>query len=81
MDDHPQYRMWKDRLDNEQALENARSARRAVREQARAEWQATWLSYKARRTLATLALPLPRWWNLVGWVRWLLRLHAAGRPG
>jgi hypothetical protein len=81
VDEHPQYRMWKDRLDAERQADAIRWARSAARELSRAEWQAAWASYKARIAAATVALPLPRWWNLLGWVRWLLRLHAPGRAG
>jgi len=81
VDEHPQYRMWKDRLDADRQAEAIRLARRAARELSRAEWQAAWASYKARVAAATVALPLPRWWNVFGWVRWLLRLHAPGGSG
>ena len=81
MDEHPQYRMWKDLLDGEQQADAIRRVRSAARELSRAEWQAAWASYKARVAAATVALPFPRWWNLFGWVRWLFRLHAPGRPG
>lgn len=81
MDEHPHYRMWKDRLDVEQETDAIRRARSVARELSRAEWHAAWASYKARIAAATVALPLPRWWNVVGWVRWLFRLHAPGRSG
>ena len=81
MDEHPQYRMWKDRFDAERQADAIRLARFAARELSRAEWQAAWASYKARLAAASVALPLPRWWNLFGWMRWLFRLHAPGRSG
>ena len=81
VEEHPQYRMWKDRLDAEREVKATQLARRATRELSRAEWHAAWVSYKARIAAATVALPLPRWWNVFGWFRWLLRLHAPGRPG
>ena len=80
MDEHPRYRMWKDRLDDERQAEAIRLARTKARELSRAEWQAAWLSYKTR-IAGNKSLPLPAWWNLFGWVRWLLRLHAPGRHG
>lgn len=80
MTDHPLYRMWRDRLDAEVARDNAQAARKAVREAERAEWYEAWRAYKARLTELRLPSPRPRWWNLWGWLRWLLRLHAPGRP-
>lgn len=81
MDQTPLYLMWKDRLESEHALERARAERRAARELTRADWHVAWLSYKARRGDTGVPIPLPRWWNIVGWVRWLMKLHAPGRPG
>jgi hypothetical protein len=81
VDEHPQYRMWKDRLESEEALEHSRAARRALRDAARVSWQQAWVSYKARRGILGRSVPRPRWWDIVGWVRWLLRLHAPGRAG
>ncbi len=80
MNDHPQFRMWKDRLDAEMARQEEWSARRASRERARAGWYEAWRAYKARATELYEPIPKPRWWNLPGWARWLLRLHAPGRP-
>jgi hypothetical protein len=57
MDEDPQYRMWKDRLDNELALEEARAARRATRELAQTSWHEAWAGYKARRNLASCTGP------------------------
>ena len=50
MNDHPQFRMWKDRLDAEMARQEEWSARRASRERARAGWYEAWRAYKARAT-------------------------------
>jgi hypothetical protein len=80
MTDHPLYRMWKEQLDRELAREAARAVRIAAREQERASWYQAWESYKARLSDTGRRQPLPRWWNLIGWARWLLRLHAPGRP-
>ena len=80
MDEHPLFRMWKDQLDADVERENARATRRAEREAERAGWYAAWQGYKARASVAVIQSPLPRWWNVPGWVLWLLRLHAAGRP-
>lgn len=80
MDQHPQYKMWHDRWESEQSVERARVDQRARRELERASWYEAWHSYKARRGYLGVHYPLPRWWNLIGWVRWLLRLHAPGRP-
>ena len=80
MDEHPLFRMWKDRLEEEEARLQLRAARMAEREAERAGWYAAWHSYKARLNVAPVRRSLPRWWNLPGWVMWLLRLHAAGRP-
>jgi len=81
VDQHPQYQMWKDRLEIEQAVERALLERRAARELARADWYAAWASYKDRHDQMLAHVPLPRWWNIPGWVRWLMKLHAPGRPG
>ena len=81
VDEHPQYRMWKDRLETEREIQAIQLARRAARELSRSKWQATWVRYKAQIAAASVALPLPRWWNVFGWFRWLLRLHAPGRSG
>jgi hypothetical protein len=78
--DHPQYRMWKDRLDNEAAQDRVRMARRAAREAELAGWYEAWHRYKARLTEAREPLPRPGRWDLWGWVRWLMHLHAPGRP-
>jgi hypothetical protein len=79
VDEHPLYRMWKVRLDQEVEREQARVARRAEREAARATWYAAWQSYKERST-EVVRVRRPAWWNLPGWFLWLMRLHAAGRP-
>jgi hypothetical protein len=80
MTEHPLLRMWRDRLDAELAQEQARAARRAAREAEHAGWHEAWRSYKARLTETRETVPLPRWWDMPGWVRFLLRLHAPGRP-
>lgn len=80
MCEHPLFRMWKDRLDAEMARERERTARRAQREQERGAWLAAWRAYKAEATGRYQPAPRPPWWNLWGWVRWLLSLHAPGRP-
>jgi hypothetical protein len=79
VDEHPLYRMWKARLDQEIERDHMRAARRAEREAERATWYAAWDSYKARSSAVRLGRR-PKWWNLPGWFMWLLRLHAAGRP-
>ena len=81
MTEHPHYRMWRDQLDREESAERARAERRATQEQERAEWYLAWERYKSRRSAMGSRQPLPRWWNVPGWVRWLLRLHAPGRHG
>jgi hypothetical protein len=81
VDEHPQYRMWKDRLDGERQADAVRRARSSARELSLAEWRAAWASYKGRAAAAAVARPVPRWWNLFGWMRWLLHLHTPGRPG
>ena len=79
MDEHPLYRMWKTRLDEEIEPGQALAARRAERDAERASWYAAWYSYK-ERSGKVVGLRKPRWWNLPGWFMWLMRLHAAGRP-
>ena len=79
MDEHPLYRMWKTRFDEEVERSQALAARRAEREAERASWYAAWNSYKDRSSEAGLQRK-PVWWNLVGWFMWMMRLHAAGRP-
>jgi hypothetical protein len=79
VDEHPLYRMWKVRLDQEVEREQALVARRAEREAERATWYAAWQSYKERSD-QVVRVRRPAWWNLPGWLLWLMRLHAAGRP-
>ena len=79
MDEHPLYRMWKTRLDEEIKRGQALAARKAEREAERASWYAAWYTYKERSGQGSRLLK-PRWWNLPGWFMWLMRLHAAGRP-
>jgi hypothetical protein len=78
VDEHPQFRMWKDRLDQESAKHQAKAERRAAREAEHAAWHAAWITYKSRLTEQHEATVLPKWWNLVGWLIWLTRLHAPG---
>jgi hypothetical protein len=73
--------MWKERLDIERAAEQAMADRRAGRQLVWAGWHEAWATYKARRQDPSAKLPLPRWWNIPGWIRWLMKLHAPGRPG
>jgi len=80
VDEHPQFRMWKDRLDREIEVKHARTARRAEREAEQTAWYIAWQGYKMHTRAAVIRVPLPRWWNVPGWVLWLLRLHTAGRP-
>jgi hypothetical protein len=80
MTEHPLYRMWMDRRDAEVAQEQARAARRAIREAEHAGWHEAWRTYKAHLTGAWQPEAMPRWWNILGWVRWLMRLHSPGRP-
>lgn len=70
--------MWKDRLEREAAQEHAKAARRADREAERAAWREAWEVYKVHRWTELDPTPRPAWWNLPGWVRYLLRLHAPG---
>ena len=79
MTEHPLYRMWKERLDADLASEAARVQRKAERDRERAEWYEAWHAYKARLGEVRAPVPLPRWWNMIGWFRWLMRLHAPGR--
>ena len=79
MDEHPLYRMWKTRLDEEVERGQALAARKAEREAERASWYAAWYSYKERSSQGSRLLK-PRWWNLAGWFMWLVHLHAPGRP-
>jgi hypothetical protein len=80
MSETPLCRMWQDRLAAEVAQEQLRSARRAAREADLASWHEAWRTYKERHGEMRGSVPLPRWWQLLGWARWLLRLHAPGRP-
>jgi hypothetical protein len=79
--EHPLLRMWKDRLEAEMARDRELAAQRVTREMERAAWYVAWRAYKAHATEAREHVPNPRWWDLLGWVRWLVRLHAPGRPG
>jgi len=80
VNEHPLLHMWRDRLDAEVAQERARAARKAAREAEHASWHAAWRAYKVHRAETRDHVPLPRWWDLLAWVRFLLRLHAPGRP-
>jgi hypothetical protein len=71
--------MWKDRLKAELTREAARAQHKAERQRERADWHEAWQAYKARLGEARAAERLPRWWNLIGWLLWLMRLHAPGR--
>ncbi|HET6837604.1 MAG TPA: hypothetical protein VFH24_06140 [Gemmatimonadales bacterium] len=80
MTEHPFYLMWKERLDAELAQEAVRAQRRAERERERTEWYVAWRSYKGRLTEVRAPQRRPPWWNLIGWLLWLIRLHSPGRP-
>lgn len=75
MTEHPLYRMWKGRLEVERARETERAQRKAARERELASWYEAWRAYKAQSAKAYEAQPAPRWWDVLGWARWLLRLH------
>ena len=77
---HPLYQMWKDRLDAELIREQERALRRVDRDRELAAWYEAWRAYKARSAEEYVPAAKPRWWNLLGWARWFLRLHAPGRP-
>lgn len=70
--------MWRDRLEAELAQERVFAARRLAREAENADWYAAWHTYKAHLTEPRPQRPIPSWWDLTGWVRWLLGLHAPG---
>jgi hypothetical protein len=72
------YRMWADRHRVELAAEEARAARRAVREVEQASWHEAWRTYKADQ--GWMPALRPHWWNILGWVRWLAQLFPPGRP-
>jgi hypothetical protein len=72
--------MWKERLDAELAQQAAWAAHLAERERKQAGWHEAWRSYRGRLNALRSPAPRPRWWNLIGWIRWLFRLHAPGRP-
>jgi hypothetical protein len=72
--------MWKDRLDAELAQQASWAAHQAERERNQAGWHEAWRTYRARLNQLRSPAPRPRWWNLIGWFLWLLRLHAPGRP-
>lgn len=78
MCEHPMYRMWADRRRVELAAEEARAARRAAREVEKASWYEAWLIYKADQ--GWMPALRPRWWNILGWVRWLAQLLPPGKP-
>ena len=80
MNETPLFRMWQDRLEAEAAQEQLRAARRAARDAELAGWYEAWRSYKGRHGEVRDPVALPRWWSMLGWARWLLRLHAPGRP-
>ena len=72
MPDHPQYAMWKARLEAELAADRQRAVRRARREAEQADWNRAWEEYKERWLAGMQGRALPRWWHLRAWVRILL---------
>jgi hypothetical protein len=71
--DHPQYAMWKARLEAEVAAERERAKRRASRDDERQEWNEAWTQYRRRWHEGFLpGRGLPPWWHLREWVRLLL---------
>jgi hypothetical protein len=75
--DHPQYAMWKARLEAELAAERAQAARRAARDADREGWDQAWVHY--RRLWYEGFLPgrgLPLWWQVRAWLHLLF-----GKPG
>jgi hypothetical protein len=75
--DHPQYVMWKARLETELAAERARAARRAAKDADGEGRDQAWVHY--RRLWYEGFLPgrgLPPWWHVGDWLRLLF-----GKPG
>ena len=72
MPDHPQYAMWKARLEAEQADAGERAARRALQDTERQQMDEAWIHY--RRHWYAGFLPgrgLPPWWHVRAWLRLL----------
>ena len=72
MPDHPQYAMWKARLEAEQAAGRHKAARRRKGEAEQADWNRAWEDYKERWRAGMHGRGLPPWWHLLDWVRILL---------
>jgi hypothetical protein len=72
--------MWKERLDAELAQQAAWAAHLAERERKQAGWHEAWRSYRGRLNALRSPAPRPRWWNLIGWMLYLLRFNAPGMP-
>jgi hypothetical protein len=69
MCDHPQYAMWKARLDAERAAACEREARRARRAVDQEDWKSAWDQYKARWREGWGPGRLPPWWHIGAWLR------------
>ena len=72
MPDHPQYAMWKARLEAEQAAVDERAARRALQDTERQQFDEAWVHYRKHWYEGFLpGRGLPPWWNVRAWLRLL----------
>jgi hypothetical protein len=72
LSDHPQYAMWKTRLEAELAANHERTARRAVRDAYQQDWDETWVTYRKHWYEGFLpGRGLPPWWHVRVWLRLL----------
>jgi len=69
--EHPQYAMWKARYEAELTAQREREAMRAEREAKREGWHQAWRAYRTRAAEAFPHVPLPQWWNVPSWWRYL----------
>jgi hypothetical protein len=78
MVEHPQYAMWKARLETELAAERERAARRAQRQFWRDGWKETLVEYERHWRAGLERSPSPPWWRLWTWAKLLLGKDRAG---
>lgn len=72
MPDHPQYAMWKARLEAEQVLMRERAARQIALAAKRQELDKAWIQYRKHWYEGFLpGRGLPAWWQIRAWLRLL----------
>ena len=78
MAEHPQYAMWKARLESELTAEREHAAWRAQRQFWRDGWKETLVEYERHWRAGLERSPSPPWWRLWTWVKLLLGKDRTG---